>query len=76
MAWAESTPTLGKKTAIVWAARVLPFLSGAGIVGSAWFGLPSVAWGVPIALSVLLNLTTRTETTLSLIHISEPTRPY
>ncbi len=63
LAWAESTPTLGKKTAIVWAARVLPLLSVAGMVGSAWFGLPALAWGVPIALSVLLNLTTRTETT-------------
>lgn len=59
LSWAESTPALGKKTGVVWAARLLPLLSLAGIAGSTWFGLPAFAWGLPIAASVLLNLSTR-----------------
>jgi len=70
LAWAESEPTLGKNLAVVWAARLLPVLSIAGIVGSASFGLPALAWGVPIALSVLLNLATRDVTARVFVAVS------
>ncbi|MBK7579719.1 MAG: DNA mismatch repair protein MutS [Myxococcales bacterium] len=59
LAWAESTPELSKKQAVVWAARVLPFVTVAGVVGSFSFDLPAFAWSVPIALAMLLNLATR-----------------
>ena len=59
LAWAESEPELTKKPALIWLARTLPFLSIAGIVGAMSFGLPVLAWGVPIAVSLLLNLATR-----------------
>lgn len=62
LAWAESAPTLIEKPALVWAARLLPLVSIAGIVGAVSFGLPSLAWGVPVALSLALNLATRDTT--------------
>ncbi|MCC6899296.1 MAG: DNA mismatch repair protein MutS [Polyangiaceae bacterium] len=70
LAWAESTPELRKKVIVVWAARALPILSIAGIVGSATFGLPALAWGVPIALSVVLNLVTRDVTSRVFVAVS------
>ncbi|MBK8997853.1 MAG: DNA mismatch repair protein MutS [Myxococcales bacterium] len=70
LAWAESAPKLNKKPALVWAARLLPVLSIAGIIGSVSFGLPSFAWGVPIAVSLVLNLATRDITARVFIAVS------
>lgn len=70
LAWAESAPQLAEKPALVWAARLLPVLSIAGIVGSVSLGLPSFAWGVPIAVSLVLNLATRDITARVFIAVS------
>jgi MutS domain V len=70
LAWAERQPVLSDKPLLAWSARVLPVLTVAGIAGSIALGLPSVAWGLPLALQIILNLSTKNETALVFTAVS------
>ena len=62
LTWAEGEPRLSEKPLFVWAARLLPPLTIATLIGSSSFGLPTAAWGLPLALAIATNLATRNET--------------
>ncbi len=70
LAWAEGTPALIERAALIWGARLFPLLTILGIVGSTSFGLPSAVWSVPLALSILVNFLSRAETTQVFVAVS------
>lgn len=62
LAWAESEPKLSGRAALVWTARLLPPVTLAMLATSFFVAVPIVAWSIPLALQILLNLATRGET--------------
>lgn len=59
LAWAESSPTLSKKPALIWAARVLA-IANIGLLTAVWLDLaPGVYLLGPLTLSLLVLLTAR-----------------
>jgi energy-coupling factor transporter ATP-binding protein EcfA2 len=70
LAWAESEPKLSASPAIVWAARILPLVTVSALVTSFFVQVPIAAWGAPLALQIVLNLATRTETTRVFVAVS------
>lgn len=59
LAWAESEPRLTNRALLVWAARVLPVATLAGIGWALWFGGPVAGWGLPLFLQIVLIYATR-----------------
>jgi hypothetical protein len=62
LAWAESEPEIRPRRALVAVARVLPVVTVAGIVAHGAFGLPLLAWTIPLFLQVALIWATRRST--------------
>lgn len=56
LGWAESTPLLSGRRALVWAARILPPITLAGLLGSELFGLPLAVWLLPLVIQIVLSV--------------------
>ncbi len=56
LAWAESEPELAGQTWLAGLAWLLPPMTIAGMVAAWGFGLPTVLWGAPLLLQVVLTL--------------------
>ena len=62
LAWAEGKAELSARPALVWASRILPLLTLAGLITSSTLHLPVVVWALPLIAQILLNFSTRAET--------------
>lgn len=60
--WAEGSPRLSTRPALVWAARILPPLTVLAMVAASTLGLPVYVWALPIAIQILLSFSARGET--------------
>jgi hypothetical protein len=68
--WAEGTPRLVKKPALVWAARVLAVVNVALVIG-AWLGISPGTYLVPtLALSLVLLASARQDVTVAFAAVS------
>ena len=80
LAWATVTTAAGSLAAIALAAALLPRFSGKGLVPDALATtepyLVAIVAGAALTIVIASVLGLPISTTLSLIHISEPTRPY
>jgi hypothetical protein len=62
LVWAESAPVIAKRAALVWAARLLPPATLAGLAASLLLGLPALAWTVPLLAQILVVFSVREAT--------------
>lgn len=60
--WAEAETELEKRVALVWAARIVPFMTLGGLVAAWHFGKPIYWFTVPFVLAVFLIAITREST--------------
>lgn len=68
--WAESEPVLAQRPLLVWAARLLPPVTIAGIVAAFAFGAPPFAWGIPLFVQLALAWSAREPTTRTFLAVS------
>lgn len=59
--WAESAPRLRSRTAVVYAARILPVVTLAGLAFGGSLGWGPWVWAAPLFLQLFLNFQTRNE---------------
>jgi hypothetical protein len=54
--WAEGEPVFLPRTALVWAARLLPVLTLAGFIAAKFFNLPALLWALPLAAQLGISV--------------------
>jgi hypothetical protein len=68
--WAESEPVLSRKPLLIWAARILPFVTLAGAVAAAGFGAPTYTWALPLIVQIMVGFSAREPTARTFTAVS------
>lgn len=70
LAWAESEPVLSRRPLSIWAARLLPPVTIAGLVAAFGFGFPALAWAIPLVIQMSIGFSAREATARTFTAVS------